>query len=183
MAMDSLNKADLSSLRIEREKPPSRKRFIWPLIGAIIVVVLLFIALRAPFRSPEVFTTRAALVTPSQASTVLTASGYIVARSKAEISPKSVGRIAWINLEEGQRVKKGELVARLENHELFAQKAEALANLANARKELVRQKMLSSKGIATKQALDNAETQVKVFESQLRFIEEQIRNTEIYAPI
>jgi HlyD family secretion protein len=181
--MESLNKADLSSLRIEREKPPSRRRFIWLLVGIIIVMIFLFIILRVPFRSPEVSTTRAALVTPSQASTVLTASGYIVARSKAEISPKSVGRIAWINLEEGQRVKKGELVARLENQELFAQKAETLVNLTNARRELARQKMLFSKGITAKQALDNAETQVGVFESQLRFIEEQIRNTEIYAPI
>lgn len=181
--MESLDKPDLSSLRIERERLSSRKRFIWPLIGVIIVVILLFIALRVAFRSPEVSTARAALVTPSQASIVLTASGYIVARSKAEISPKSVGRIAWINLEEGQRVRKGELVARLENQELFAQKVEALANLANARKELARQKMLSSKGITTKEALDNAETRVRVFESQLRFIEEQIRNTEIYSPI
>jgi RND family efflux transporter MFP subunit len=181
--MESLNKADLSSLRIEREKPPSRKTFIWLLIGTIIVVILLFVALRVPFRSPGVSTTRAALVTISQASTVLTASGYIVARSKAEISPKSVGRIAWINLEEGQRVKKGELVARLENQELLAQKAETVANLFNSRKELTRQKMLLDKGIATKQTLDNAETRVKVFESQLRFVEEQIRNTEIYAPI
>lgn len=114
---------------------------------------------------------------------MLTASGYIVARSKAEISPKSVGRIAWINLEEGQRVRKGELVARLENQELMAQKTEALVNLANARKELARQKELFAKGITTRQALDNAQTQVEVFEAQLRFIEEQIRNTEIYAPI
>ncbi len=181
--MESLNKADLSSLRIEREKPTSRKTFIWLLIGTIIVVILLFVALRVPLRSPGVSTTRAALVTISQASTVLTASGYIVARSKAEISPKSVGRIAWINLEEGQRVKKGELVARLENQELLAQKAETVANLFNSRKELTRQKMLLDKGIATKQTLDNAETRVKVFESQLRFVEEQIRNTEIYAPI
>ena len=37
-------------------------------------------------------------------ASVLTASGYIVARNKAEISPKTVGRIAWINLEEGQKV-------------------------------------------------------------------------------
>jgi RND family efflux transporter MFP subunit len=114
---------------------------------------------------------------------VLTASGYIVARSKAEISPKSVGRIAWINLEEGQKVKKGELVARLENQELIAQKTEALVNLANARKELVRQRELFAKGITTRQALDNAQAQEGVLKAQFRFIEEQIRNTEIYAPI
>jgi RND family efflux transporter MFP subunit len=181
--MEPLSKVDLSSLRIERDRPPPRKRFVWPLIVMSALVALLFVILLVQFGSPEVSTTRVSLVTPSQASTVLTASGYIVARSKAEISPKSVGRIAWINLEEGQRVRKGELVARLENQELFAQRSETLANLANARRELARQKMLFSRGISTKQSLDNAETQVSVFESQLRFIDEQIRNTEIYAPI
>lgn len=181
--MEPLSKVDLSSLRIERDRPPPRKRFVWSLIVMSALVALLFVILLVQFGSPEVSTTRVSLVTPSQASTVLTASGYIVARSKAEISPKSVGRIAWINLEEGQRVRKGELVARLENQELFAQRSETLANLANARRELARQKMLFSRGISTKQSLDNAETQVSVFESQLRFIDEQIRNTEIYAPI
>jgi len=133
--------------------------------------------------TPEVSTARAIVVSPSQAATVLTASGYIVARSKAEISPKSVGRIAWINLEEGQRVRKGELVARLENEELQAEKTKALANLENARRELARQKSLFTKGITTEQTLDNAETEVEVFEAQLKNVEEQIRNTEIYAPI
>ncbi len=182
--MDSSNKTvDLSSLRIDRDRPPSQKRFIVPLAGAIILAILFWLIFGSPFRRPEVSTSKAVLVTPSQASTVLTASGYIVARSKAEISPKSVGRIAWINLEEGQKVKKDELVARLENLELVAQKREAMANLINARKELTRQRSLFTKGITTQQALDNAKTQVEVLEAGLRFVEEQIRNTEIYSPI
>jgi len=189
MTTESSNKAiDLSSLRIERDRPPSRGRFLRYLIGVLVLgLLLLFFILWAPgflsFLSPEVSVTRAILVNPSQAATVLTASGYIVARSKAEISPKSVGRIAWINLEEGQRVRKGELVARLENQELLAQRRETIVNLANARKELTRQRELFAKGVTTQQALDNAKTQVEVFEARLRYIEEQIRNTEIYAPI
>ncbi|HWP91500.1 MAG TPA: efflux RND transporter periplasmic adaptor subunit [Thermodesulfobacteriota bacterium] len=189
MTTDPTNRTvDLSSLRIDRDKPQSRRRFLKLSAGVLILLLVLFLFFRvAPrhfaFLSPEVSVARAILVPPSQAATVLTASGYIVARSKAEISPKTVGRIAWINLEEGQRVKKGELVARLENQELIAQKAEASANLANARRELVRQKELFAKGITTEQSLDNAETQVEIFEAQLHYIEEQIRNTEIYAPI
>jgi len=179
---------DLSSLRIERDRPPSRKRYFRPLIWGLIFgiplcLVILFTIGPFSLLTPEVSTARAIVVSPSQAATVLTASGYIVARSKAEISPKSVGRIAWINLEEGQRVRKGELVARLENEELQAEKTKALANLENARRELARQKSLFTKGITTEQTLDNAETEVEVFEAQLKNVEEQIRNTEIYAPI
>jgi RND family efflux transporter MFP subunit len=179
---------DLSSLRINRDKPPSGKRFsrFWIyglIVGVLLLILILFISGPFSLLSPEVSTARAILLTPSQAATVLTASGYIVARSKAEISPKSVGRISWINLEEGQRVKKGELVARLENQELQAEKARVLADLENARKELTRQKSLFAKGITTEQALDNARKNVEVFEAQFKNIEELIRNTEIYAPI
>ena len=141
--MEPVNKsADLSALRIDRQGGPGARRFLYPAVAtlcAAVVAVLLFTRVRGgvAFRPPEVTTTRAALVTPTQASTILTASGYIVARSKAEISPKTVGRIAWINLEEGQRVKKGELVARLEAQELDAQKMSSLAQRDQTLAQLV----------------------------------------------
>src|SRR5664279_633418 len=131
--MDPLNKsADLSALRIERESGPGGRRFLYPALATLCVaLVAVFLLTRGrggvALRPPEVTTTRASIVTPTQASTVLTASGYIVARSKAEISPKTVGRIAWLNIEEGQRVRKGELVARLESQELEAQKRQYVA--------------------------------------------------------
>ena len=154
--MEPLNKtADLSALRIDRDEPPRGRRLLWVVVAtalAVGVAAVLIWARRSgsvTLRPPEVTTTRIALVTPTQASTVLTASGYIVARSKAEISPKSVGRIAWLNLEEGQRVKKGELVARLESQELEAQKKQylatkeqILAHLDNAKRDRERAKAL-----------------------------------------
>ena len=148
LLMEPLNKsADLSALRIDRADEPSLRGASSgpasrPLCVAAVGASCSFSPARrgVALRPPEVATTRVALVTPTQASTVLTASGYIVARSKAEISPKSVGRIAWLNLEEGQKVKKGELVARLESQELEAQKRQyvaardqVVAQLENAR--------------------------------------------------
>ncbi len=201
--MDPLNKsADLSALRIERETGPGGRRFLYPALATLCVAAVAIVFLvrsrgGVTLRAPEVATTRASVVTPTQASTVLTASGYIVARSKAEISPKSVGRIAWINLEEGQRVKRGELVARLEAQELVAQKNsslaqrdQTLAQLQNARLELKRAKQMVDEKIGTQQALDTADSQVKAFtaqvasyEAQAHYFEEQIKNAEIYAPI
>ena len=201
--MEPLNKsADLSALRIERETGPGGRRFLYPALATLcvaLVAVFFFARTRGgvSLRPLEVTTTRASVVTPTQASTVLTASGYIVARSKAEISPKSVGRIAWINLEEGQRVKKGELVARLEAQELEAQKRssqaqrdQTLAQLQNARRDRERTRQLLEEKIGTQQAFDTADTQVKAFEAlvtsfeaQTRYYVEQIKNAEIHAPI
>lgn len=194
--------ADLSALKIRRDGPPERGRWVLPAAAtAIVVAIAVFLvwekATGATFRAPEVSVTRVALVTPTQASTVLTASGYIVARSKAEISPKSVGRVAWLNLEEGQKVRKGELVARLESQELEAQRKQyaasreqALAELANARIERKRAAELLRDQVGSQQAFDGADARVKALEAQVssieaqvRYVEELIRNAEIYAPI
>lgn len=194
--------ADLSALKIRRDSRPDRGRWVLPAVatGIVVLVALVLVwsrATGATLRAPEVSVTRVALVTPTQASTVLTASGYIVARSKAEISPKSVGRVAWLNLEEGQKVRKGELVARLESQELEAQRKQyaasreqALAELVNARLERQRAATLLKDLVGSQQAFDAADSRVKSLEAgvasieaQVRYVEELIKNSEIYAPI
>ena len=194
--------ADLSALKIRRDGSPDRGRWVLPAVATAIVVALAAFFVLAgsrgvTLRAPEVSVTRVALVTPTQASTVLTASGYIVARSKAEISPKSVGRVAWLNLEEGQKVRKGELVARLESQELEAQRRQyaasreqALAELTNARIERQRATKLLTEQVGSQQAFDGADARVKALEAQVasleaqvRYVEELIKNSEIYAPI
>ncbi len=201
--MEPLNKsADLSALRIDRVDEPRSRRLVWAGVATLCVaaVVVLFFVNRAggvALRPPEVATTRVTLVTPTQASTVLTASGYIVARAKAEISPKTVGRIAWLNIEEGQKVKKGELVARLESQELEAQKRQyvaardqVVAQLENARLDRNRAKALLDEKIGSQQAFDSADSQVRALSAQVasaeqlvKYTDELIKNAEIYAPI
>jgi len=201
--MEPLNKsADLSALKIDRAEEPGSRRLVWAGVATLCVaaVVFLFFLARSKgvaLRAPEVTTTRVALVTPTQASTVLTASGYIVARAKAEISPKTVGRIAWLNLEEGQKVKKGELVARLESQELEAQKRQyvaardqVVAQLENARLDRDRAKALLDDKIGSQQAFDAADAQVRSLTAQVasaeqlvKYTDELIKNAEIYSPI
>jgi HlyD family secretion protein len=201
--MEPLNKsADLSALRIDRADESRPRRLLWAGVATACVaaVALLFLFARTKgvaLRAPEVGTTHVALVTPTQASTVLTASGYIVARAKAEISPKTVGRIAWLNIEEGQKVRKGELVARLESQELEAQKRQYVAardqvaaQLENARLDRTRAKSLLDEKIGSQQAFDAADAQVRSLAAQVasaeqlvKYTDELIKNAEIYAPI
>lgn len=203
--MDSSTRnADLSALRIPRDPQPGRRgRFVVPAIATLLVCLVaagLFWARSSgslSFGTPEVSTTRVVLVTPTQASTVLTASGYIVARSKAEISPKTVGRIAWMSLEEGQKVRKGELVARLESQELDAQRKQfvasreqAAAQLQNAKIERERAASMLKQLVGSQQAFDAADAQerqleasVRSLDAQVHYVDELIRNAEINAPI
>ena len=72
-------------------------------------------------------------VYPSQTFTLLNASGYVVAQRKSAISSKVTGRLVWLGVEEGSRVKAGQMIARLESDDVTASRAQAAANVSAAR--------------------------------------------------
>src|SRR6202451_4337122 len=139
---------DLQSLRIDRslptgggEAPPWSRRFI---LGGIAVVVLLgIVALAYRFLSPdapEVEVVRAAAEGSNMAgSTVLSASGYVVAHHKISVNSKVTGRVAWIGVEKGDRVKEGQVLVRLEDEEFRAQYEQARGAVASAKARLLEQ--------------------------------------------
>jgi len=139
---------DLRSLRIDHslrhgggEPPAWSRRFI---IGGIAVVVLLGLAALA-YRvlgsdTPEVEVTRAVAEGSDVAgSTVLSASGYIVAHHKISVNSKVTGRVAWIGVEKGDRVKEGQVLVRLEDEEFRAQYEQARGAVASAKARLLEQ--------------------------------------------
>jgi RND family efflux transporter MFP subunit len=129
---------DLDRLRIERpegEFAPAPKRR-WGLGIAIAAGVLLVFAalyLWGPLQpAQEVTATVVSRVYLSQAYTLLNASGYVVAQRKAAVSSKSTGRLVFLGVEEGSRVKKGQVMASLENDDLVAQRDQAAAQIRDA---------------------------------------------------
>jgi RND family efflux transporter MFP subunit len=77
-------------------------------------------------------------VYPSQVVTDFNASGYVVAQRKAAVSSKGTGRLEYLGVREGSRVKAGQVLARLENEDLEAEKSQIEGQLAAARAELAR---------------------------------------------
>jgi HlyD family secretion protein len=73
----------------------------------------------------------------SGAATSVTANGYVVARIRAAVSAKIAGRLASLTVDGGSDVKRGQVIARLENADYAAAVAEAEANLASARAQVV----------------------------------------------
>ena len=69
--------------------------------------------------------------------TTVTANGYVVARTRASVSAELPGRIADLRVTEGSALKRGEIIATLENDDDDAQAARARASMATARAELV----------------------------------------------
>ena len=135
--------SDLDRLRIDRPsgefRPAGSRRLglILGLVGLALagLAVLYFWGPLSP--AQEVAVTVVAKIYPAQAYTVLNASGYVVAQRKAAVSSKSTGRLAFLGVEEGSRVKKGQVLARLENEDLMAARNQAMAQVKEAQAGLV----------------------------------------------
>src|SRR5438034_6912931 len=139
MNQEAPKPADLSALRIRREPEHRGGPGGWLLLGAILVVAagLAAYALAGRgLRAKKVETVTASVVTEGQATTLLSATGYVEAERKADLSPKITSRITELNATEGTRVKKGDVIARLDHTDLDAQLADAKASWINAKTEL-----------------------------------------------
>lgn len=190
--------SDLDRLRIDRPaggfRPAGSRRW-----GLILVLAGLALAVLAAlyFWGPlspaqEVAVTVVAKVYPAQAYTVLNASGYVVAQRKAAVSSKSTGRLDFLGVEEGSRVKKGQILASLENKDLIAARNQARAHvnetqagLVSAQAELTdaelqyqRMKTLVRQDLVSRQDYDVAEARYKKAKAGVATAQASIRTAQ-----
>jgi RND family efflux transporter MFP subunit len=165
---------DLSRLRIDKSATiagrPRRRRK--RLVIILVLAALILAAWATGVFTPPVSVKTATVgqVYPSQAFTVLNASGYVVAQRKSALASKITGRLIWLGVEEGNRVKRGEIVGKLESEDAKATRDQAAAqvnaaihNLEQANAELSdatismgRAKNLISKGYIAQSDFDTA---------------------------
>jgi HlyD family secretion protein len=140
MAIDTKHQ-DLQSLRIDRsaprgegEPPAWARRYI--IVGISVLVILGLAALAYRWLAgdvQEVEVARAAAANTDVGGVVLSASGYIVAHHKISVNSKVTGRVKWIGVEKGDKVKEGQVLVRLEDDEFRAQYQQAHGAAENAR--------------------------------------------------
>jgi RND family efflux transporter MFP subunit len=168
----------LHELRIGREqREDEARRPHWPWIAGIVVVVLIaaaaaFLLLRG--KAVAVETTPAVAAAAADNAAVLQATGYVVARRQATVSAQITGTLVAVNVEEGEHVRKGQVLARLEDTQFKAQldaakaqHAAAQARVLQARAELkqatddaARMQTVAAKGLVAKQQAEQARTLV-----------------------
>ena len=131
---------DLQKLRISHEhRAPRKERSIWPLI--LLIVVLLgggvgFWQWKTAAATPIVQTVRVRVPetnAPESDLVMLNATGYIIAAHKIELASKVIGRVAWVGVEMGDKIEKGEVLVRLEDDEYKARVAQQQGQLDNAK--------------------------------------------------
>lgn len=133
---------EIAKLKIERTEMPAgpARRGRKLLLAAVLLLLILALGglyaggLLVPAVSVDV--TAVSQVYPSQTLSLLNASGYIVAQRKAAVASKVTGRLIALTVEEGSRVRQGEVIARMENADVTALRDQAAANLGTARAAL-----------------------------------------------
>lgn len=191
---------DLSALQMsEDDYSPRRARWWFWLLGGAIILGGVYFAywLPVPWLLPRVETARVQVLTPTQASTVLTATGYTYARSRAAVGAKIIGRVVELPVDEGDTIEAGDIIAVLDSEDLQASVRlaeaslnEARARLADAERELVRQAGLVEDQLTSQALYDTAITQrdvavaqVGTAEARLNAAQAQLDYTVVRAPI
>jgi HlyD family secretion protein len=133
--------AELKSLRIDRTK---RKSTGWA-SRWIVAGVLLFILLGAARfiynklnAAPVVRVQRVTVssAAPAGGTVILNATGYIIAAHRIQLASKVVGKVSWIGVDKGDKVKEGQVLVRLEDDEYRAQLQQARGQLASLEAKL-----------------------------------------------
>ncbi len=169
----------LHQLRIDRaQRDDDESRPRWPWIIGIVVVVLVIAGAAAAFvlrgQATPVETTTAVAAASSDDAAVLQATGYVVARRQATISAQIIGTLTEVSVDEGAHVQQGQILARLDPtayqaqlDSAKAQYAAAQASVAKARAVLkqdranaARMNDVVDRGYVSKQAAEQANTQV-----------------------
>ena len=179
---------DLSALRMsEEDYSPRRARWWFWLVGGAIIAAGVYFAYRlpVPWLLPQVETTRVQVLTPTQASTVLTATGYTYARTRAAVGAKIIGRVVELPVDEGDTIAAGDIIAVLDSEDLEASVRlgeaslnEARAKLADAERELARQAELVEDRLTSQALYDAALTQREVALAQVGTAEARLNSAQ-----
>jgi len=213
-----LTQSDLSRLTLPRGEPLSpaggRSRLRRLLRPALVLLLLVAAGAwgwrwlaNAPAEVDEATVTTAY---PYQSLAVLTSTGYVVAQRKAAVASKATGRLEWLGVAEGSRVRRGEVIARLESSDVSAARDQAAAALKvaqanveqgrvealDARRALARASELLERRFVSESVHDQAqarvdkaaagvrsqEASVAVARANLRAAEVSLEQTLIRAP-
>ncbi len=219
MSEGKTRSADLSALQIDRQsrvdEHEGKSHRHWVVLAFLALILLLaaggYVFAKNYFGSavPVKVTTVRAL-DASQGEVSLSASGYVVAQVKASIASKGTGRIEYLGVVEGDKVKAGQIVARLEDDDVQAALArakadlqmseadlqEAQADLKEAKLDFERNRKLLEQGIESQSVYDlseakyrrsvaaiaSSEARIRVGKAAVDEAEVQVENTRIRAP-
>jgi len=191
-------KDDLASLTIDRgARAGGGRRAGWIALAVILLVAMAaaggwFWTQRvqaAPVKTASVTAVTGAGAAPGA---VLNASGYVTARRRATVSSKVTGKVLEVFVEEGTAVKKGQVLARLDDSQIRAGLDVARAQLAAARsaaaeddarlreaeRQFSRLNQLIQEKVVGRAEVDTAEAAVESLKARIALARQQVEVAE-----
>ena len=178
----------LNNLKIDRSAPPtdegssSTKLY---LLGAAILIVGFFWWLFLSddeLKEVTTFTVKSLQMSDSSATSILDASGYVVARRRATVSSKMTGKVMKVFIEEGMYVEEGQILAQLDDSTMKADLNYSQSQLNEAMRIFNRTQELAKDDLASQASLDAARASVEGLEALNEVRKQVVQDMKILAP-
>ena len=177
----------LNNLRIDRSAEPSEadspNKLL--LLGVAVVLVGFFWWLFLSddeLKEVTTFTVKSLQMSDSSATSILDASGYVVARRRATVSSKVTGKVMKVFIEEGMYVEEGQLLAQLDDSTMKADLNYSQSQLDEAIRVFNRTKELAKEELASQASLDAARASVEGLEALNAVRKQVVNDMQILAP-
>jgi membrane fusion protein (multidrug efflux system) len=122
------------------------------------------------------------LIVPTHLSDLIIQIGTLKPDEEVDLSFETSGKIVAINFTEGTRVKKGDLLAKINDKPLQAQLEKLQAQIKMAQAKEFRQKSLLDKDAISQESYDQIQTDVQTITADINLIKARISETELRAP-
>ena len=178
----------LNNLRIDRSKAPeiedssSRKLILLGIAIAIIGFFSWVFLSEEELKEVTTFTVKSLQMSDSSATSILDASGYVVARRRATVSSKMTGKVMKVFIEEGMYVEEGQLLAQLDDSTMIADLNYSQSQLNEAKRVFNRTKELAKEELASQASLDAAKASVEGLEALNEVRKQVVQDMKILAP-
>jgi len=169
----------------------SNKTILWIFLAAVLAIIILYPKLSKNWGpkkesvkggAANIGIAQAIVVKPSYLAESIKVSGTLTADEEVDLSFETSGRITDIYFTEGTSVKKGALLAKLNDKDLQAQLSKLKIQQKLIEEKEFRQRTLLEKEAVSREAYDQILTELKSNEAEIEIIKTRILYTEIHAP-
>ena len=178
----------LNNLKIDRSAAPSEENLPSNrlyLLGAAVLLVSFFWWLFLSddeLKEVTTFTVKSLQMSDSSATSILDASGYVVARRRATVSSKMTGKVMKVFIEEGMQVEEGQILAQLDDSTMVADLNYSQSQLNEAKRVFNRTRELAKEELASQASLDSARAAVEGLEALNAVRKQVVQDMKILAP-
>ena len=178
----------LNNLKIDRSRSPSEDKSSLNklyLLGIAVILVIFFSWLflsEEELKEVTTFTVKSLEMSDSSATSILDASGYVVARRRATVSSKMTGKVMKVFIEEGMYVEEGQLLAQLDDSTMVADLNYSESQLNEAKRIYDRTLELTKEDLASQASLDAAKASLEGLEALNAVRKQIVQDMKILAP-